>query len=58
MFIYLDPEYCEDCPYTRGICGCSKYLTEEGNNINCGLNCEGKRIRLDICKKENPENLT
>ena len=50
-----DPKYCGKCPYSKGVCGCSKYLNEDGNNTNCGCTPEGKPYRLQKCIEENGE---
>ena len=52
MFIkvnLLDKRYCTGCPYSRGICGCSKYLNDFGENTNCGCTKQGEPIRLPQC---------
>ena len=50
----LNPKYCTGCPYSEGICGCGKYLNEDGSNKNCGLDgLANEPKRLKECIEEN-----
>lgn len=51
--VYVDDIYCGRCPYTAGVCGCRKYLTEEGYNTVTGVDKKGEQLRSEICKREN-----
>jgi hypothetical protein len=54
LIVYLfDERYCEPCPYSVGICGCSKYKNEDGYNTNCGCTEDGRPLRLIKCRTEN-----